>query len=126
MLTLNETIAAIKALETEADVITNACKQVINPKAGKPQSVEEVSVTVADLLMDKLKPSEGIEALCLIMASMIVTIAKPGKEQQLIESVFTYITHSYKEMKMAQLMNQLEKDPAKAIDSLTAMLKGLR
>lgn len=99
MLTLLETIAAIKALDTEPDVIRNACNKVVDPKARDllplNANAKAITVDICTRYQDLEEKGDLIIALCASLGTAAGLAVKPGKEVTLLSSLLDKVTSSY-------------------------------
>ena len=128
MLTLLETITAIKALNTDESVIKSACLKLANPEGElDPEDEDEVGKHILRTYSDR-----GVEASTLLLASIILAgklagfSAPPGKEME-VQSHLKGLFNVHFGSSVASKWRELSvTDPAKAELTLKGMLEALR
>ena len=88
MLTLTETIDRIRALDTEADIITQACEKILRPEGDYDMSTEQGAVLALLEVYNKVQnPCMMIEALIQTLCGVLVGCCKSGHEITLLDGV---------------------------------------
>lgn len=127
MLTLLETIAAIKTLDTEPDVIKNACEQIlygelkqrISPTSKANAIAQDMTLAYSRIIEDK---GELLMAFLMAAGFTASLLCKPGHEVKLIGNCSDQLRQTFVECRskyMAQLYHQ---DPDKAAEMLITLL----
>lgn len=127
MLTLLETTNAINALDTELDVIHNACEQVIygplkqrlSPTADATAIAQDITLAYGRLIENK---GELLIA-CLIAAGVTAAFTcKPGHEVPLLQGCSEQLRKTFIECRSRRMAELYRQDPEKAVDQLMALL----
>ena len=88
MLTLTETVDAIRKIDTDDDVLRNACKQLL--KQGEAQhTVETLAQALVYTCVATQDPEMSIKSATIALATLAVCSAKPGHEPQLLQAART-------------------------------------
>lgn len=88
MLTLPEAIAAIKALDTPGDIISQACAKVLKPDVEEqPTEAKEIAQAIVREYIDKVELRELMIAGALVSARIAGTLARRGLEAEVLEYV---------------------------------------
>ena len=113
MLTLTETVDAIRKIDTDDDVLRNACKQLL--KQGEAQhTVKTLSRALIDTCTATRDPEMSIKSAILTLATLAVCSAKPGHEPQLLQALVIDLTHIYDKALSLVLREQSKTDPVGA------------
>ena len=125
MLTLTETVDAIRKIDTDDDVIRNACKQLL--KQGEAQyTVETLAETLVNTCSATLDPKMSIKSTIIALATLAVCSAKPGHEPPLLQALVYDLTHAYYKALSGVLKEQSKTDPVGATLRAMHILRDLR
>jgi hypothetical protein len=96
-LTLLETIAAIKALNTEPDVILNACAKILAPKA--PTEITDYKIA-AEYIFDlcahrKIETSHIVRGCLLICARLAGATVKIDRHREVLDGLQEALTEEF-------------------------------
>jgi hypothetical protein len=96
-LTLLEVIAAIKALDTEPDVILNACAKIVAPKApSKITDYKETAEYIFDLCTHrKLETAHIVRGCLLICARLAGATAKITRHREVLNGLQEALTEEF-------------------------------
>lgn len=95
MLTLTETIDAIRSLDTDLDIITQACDKVLRPNAAAKPTPFDVAREIHATYYKKLDTGELIEALCIVLGTHGAMSAKLRHEDELLDAIKAMVTTAY-------------------------------
>ena len=125
MLTITETIDAIKSLDTDEDIILGACNRIISKDkiANDPQSI---SIEIVEKYAKRLSSSEFLEMLCLTTAVTAVSSCKPGHGPKLLEVLLSSISSKFITAYKDLFLERLANNPSKGLDELLEMIEQLK
>lgn len=131
MLTLFETIAAIKALDTEKDVIQAACAKVLRSESmeqllGEAKGYRKVAAEIVDRYMGREDVVDVIAGLSVALGSLGGATAKPGRESVVLNSIQEQVTAAFGRGMMQRLDEKLKSDKHGALSDAITILRGLR
>jgi hypothetical protein len=97
MLTLLETVAAIKALDTDGDVIANACVKILSPEApAKITDHKEAAEYIFDLCTHrKLEASHIVRGCLLICARLAGATVKINRHREVLGGLHEALTEEF-------------------------------
>jgi len=116
MLTLQETLTAIKSLDTDASVIASACAKILKPEDERSYN-DYPDLAKAIFLDYKDKARDGADLMlafvhgAAIVGAMVVT---PGNETKLLDKLHEILTSSFMRACVGRLDEFLKNDPDKA------------
>jgi hypothetical protein len=93
MLTLLETTAAIKALDTEPDIIKNACQVVLSLDKLGELSEQSLAKHLVFYYVPRIGSTKLMIALTLALGQIAALKVKPGREDELISGLMEQIRH---------------------------------
>lgn len=130
MLTLTETIDAIRALNTEADIILGACKRIANPDkySADADNAAFPSTIAAQILreyQDKVLPSEFADQLLRTLATHIAIYCVAGKEVEVIKGSAELLTRYFLAARKEAMRLRLMENPTEAIADFIKTLKSM-
>lgn len=130
MLTLLETTNAIKALDTEMDVIRSACNEILyfglksrlGPDATEEAIAQDMALQYGATVDDKRKL---LMSFCHAVGFTAAFLCKPGHETDLVSNIIEQITETFTTMRAKKLAQLRLTDPEEAARQLLAMLTTL-
>ena len=127
MLTITETIDAIRAINTEPEILTGACKRILGLDAASKvdMNVQTVAFELIEV-SNKLPLGEGLRALCAALAIDAVTSAKKGHEAEVLHLILDDVTHWFIRSTGAIFAQKLVQDPQGAAEDLQALLQRIK
>lgn len=123
MFTLTETIDKIKALDTDADIITQACAKVL----GHGTSAL-APANIAHEIIEKYKknrPSDVIEGLCAALALLLAASAEEGHEINALASVGQMLSAMYGKAMVDRIRRDCDANPTLAVRRIMGLLNTL-
>lgn len=124
MLTLLETVAAIKAIDTPKDILYQAYRKVMFGDLEIPSgSPEELAEKILNITSPEEKPKVVITALVQALAATTLSASKPGSEGKGLELVIDLLINTHVEMMATHLRLQMETSPLDAMKTLNAILR---
>jgi hypothetical protein len=125
MLTLLETTNAIKALDTDKDVIINACIEMLishyHPDGERNES--SVSKAIVKTYAPLLQPEEFLFCAARVLSLSAIILVKEGAEAEMLSTLHKMIHREYMGALIPMLKKRFEKDPAKALQGLMTMIR---
>lgn len=127
MLTMDETLAAIAALNTDADILHRACI-----KLAFPDYTETTEMTPARLARDILMQYTKVvgvdnhkltEALCIALGSYASIVCKPGHEFELMKGIAAAVYDEFFAVLNKKVSVIAKDDPAAAVTRILAAMK---
>ena len=129
MLTLLETTNAITSLDTEKDIIANACRQILYGEIADALKGAEPAIIAGQILTTFGYTCEDKTdfLLALITATAVTAhiLVKPGHESDLVQTITRNFVEKFAELRAQRLHALRLKDPEAAAQELLAMLNKL-
>ena len=128
MLTLLETITAIKSLETEPDVIISACTKILKPSAEDALATldpEVLAIHIAEAYKEASLPNFMI-ACNLLVGRIGGLTCEAGKEGELIAGLTGQMSVAFAEACAHRFEKLLSEDPEKASLMISALMEMAR
>ena len=119
MLTITETIDAIRAINTEPEILIGACKRILGLDAASKadMNVQTVAFELIEV-SNKLPLGEGLLALGSALAIDAATSAKKGHEAEVLHLILDDVTHGFIKFTGAILGQKLVQDPQGAMEDI--------
>jgi hypothetical protein len=125
MLTLTETIDAIKSLDTPFDVIEQACKKVVEKDKKKTTDKIEIMLEIMETYENRIPIHEFVEIAARLSAHVAAIAVAPGKEAEMLATILGITREVYVETLSRKYMIMMKTDPERAIESLMNMLENI-
>lgn len=122
MLTILETYTAIKSLDTEPDIITNACKKVLGLGRSEDDDPNTIASEIVLTYYNRLNPDEFVAALSVATGTAAGLAAKRGKEVELLRNITKVIMEQMMEVRVKKIKDLAEKDPRAATEEMMQLL----
>ena len=124
MLTLTETIDAIKAIDTDPDVILGACRRIASPQENNPSDdpIKDLVLKITNIC-EGVRPSTVQVALITALAANGAVTVRPGTEVGFIKAVNECFIDFFVEMRQNAFKEKLCSNPNEARNELLALLK---
>lgn len=124
-LTLDETFGAIRALDTEEDIIEQACKRYLR-REREVEDNEDLARLILNEFMDDYDTADIMAALAIACGYLGATITKPGASQKMLRALQTGVARSYTAVLAFRVERDMKRDPEKAISMMIEMLEEQR
>jgi hypothetical protein len=123
MLTMLETIAAIKALDTEKDIIDRACLEIISPEA--KDGLDSTAALVHDMILSyrSVKRYDLMIAFAVAAGTMGAMLVKPGHQAAVITGLKNAVEDAFVRATVKKIMRTIEKDPEAGLAEFLAIAK---
>ena len=127
MLTLFETINAIKTLDTELDIIRNACQKILKPgETPDRMTAEQIAIEIATGYTDKTDgPNTLLVALAMALTSTAIVVAIEGKELEMLRTIHDVINDLFIEMFTKRLEKKFEGKPELMFGALIKLMEDI-
>jgi hypothetical protein len=131
MLLLDETVRAMQALDTEPEILTNACKRILGinakpkPSPHSAEAVHDLAIAIANLTNEHATPT-GIEALCMVLGTTVAVTARRGLEGDALKVVLSCVAAYYDQSRSAVLMERFKTDPSAAVDDFLSLIQQMK
>ena len=128
MLTMDETLAAIKALDTDADILRRACVAIAfparaeNPELTPGQIAGDILRQYAKVVGDERH--KLVEALSIALGSYAAYACKPGHEFSLMNAVVAAIYDQFFKILDKKVARMAKDDPAAAVTHMLTVIEG--
>ncbi len=122
MLTILETYTAIKSLDTEPDIITNACKKVLGQDRSEDDDPNTIASEIVLTYYNRLNPDEFVAALSVATGTAAGLAAKRGKEVELLRNITKVIMEQMMEVRVKKIKDLAKKDPRAATEEMMQLL----
>jgi hypothetical protein len=118
MLTITETIDVILAIDTDAEVIRNACEKLLKDHEAKANAkfhaeLSEEGILVNEILKKyngKVPTAELIQSLASALAILAAGSVKVGRESNALKTILEYVEEQYMKVCEARFEDRLRKD----------------
>jgi hypothetical protein len=122
VLTILEAYNAIKALDTEPDIIANACKKILGQDRKEEDDPNTIAKEIILTYCDRLNPGHFVAALAVATGIAAGVSAEDGKEPDLIVNIQDVIVEQMVKVKVSKLRKLAETDPKAAVEQLLKQL----
>lgn len=124
MLTILETYTAIKALDTEKDIIEGACRKVLGLDKEAPLTEELIAAEIIRTYMN-IPPSKLLVSSALVVGILAGLTAKPGHEGNCLNAIMELIADKFAQSSATRLNSLVKENPAAAAEQLMEMLSSI-
>lgn len=120
-LTLPETLAALRALDTPSDILTQACQKILGMSDGK--GPEELTKNITKLIIQaNVEPAVAVLAISEATGHIAGIACKPGCELAMMEGILGAIREAFVEARSWSLTNAARGNPEKLRELLLTLL----
>jgi hypothetical protein len=124
---MDETVAAIRALDTDKDIINRACVKVSLPDAA---TITDEGVIAHEILMRYCslfedEPQVLVAALTVALGTLAGLVCRPGSEPAMLSHIVDAITDQFLNTRSKQIADLRSKDPTKAKEAILAVIEGI-
>ena len=127
MLTMDETVAAIRALDTDSDILRRACITLSLPPTAK---ITEEAVVAHEILMRyrsfiENEPHVLTAALAIALGTFGALVCRPGRETSMLQHIVDGVTDQFLASRTKHLEKLHEENPREAEKYILAVVKGI-
>lgn len=127
MLTLLETTTAIKTLNTDQDVIINACTKILVSHflkgADQEANINAVATAIMKTYGTELDPVQFMMSCCRVLGISAGVLVDVGKEAELMEHLHKAIVIDYIQTLGNKFKEKLKDNPIEALASLLKIVE---
>ena len=124
-LTILETYTAIKALDTEKDIIEGACRKVLGQDKEAPLTEELIAEEIIRTYMNRIPPSKLLVSSALVVGILAGLTTKPGHEGNCLNAIMELIADKFAQSSATRLNSLVKENPAAAAEQLMEMLSSI-
>lgn len=130
MLTLPETIAALRALDTEPDIIAQACEALLAPADAREGSIKGDAYDVAEYLALKYlhrvdTPHTLLLASAIMAGTLGATMTRLDATGEMLKQLHNLLAETFADILQQRVMKAMVNNPAKGIADLMTILQSI-
>jgi hypothetical protein len=112
-LTLPETIQAIQDLDTEEDIIVQACQRIASDATGRKRNLasRKIAEFIIDDYEDRADMGEVMIACCLVAGRIAAIMCRIGEEQKIVKGLKAVMLEEFTHTRLKRIVRkEMESD----------------
>lgn len=127
MLTFDETVSAIKKLDTEKEIIARACLAVLHRDDVKTSSKEErLALDIMDAFIHIAQQKEILIAATLLAGKLAAALVKADEIVQCHQDIQELLLDTFKDTLKRRVYRLMRSNPVEGILMLEKMMEGIK